>query len=240
MYLPDWIQPFKEPRTEIRIINGAYYKYEVRYQYNVQKKRTDKKTVRLLGKITPDDGFVPSEKDRLRQETEQIPRVDIKTYGLYHLFDKLMSEEIASLRTFFDVKAVEKLLSFSMMRWGCQSPIKRAVHYHAHDYCSEFWSKDILSDRQISASLKYFGENREKVVEWMHSLLSNHPEMENSFVMLDSTHTPSKSDKLAINAKGYNSSFDFHKQIRLMYLFSAQLKQPVYYRLINGKGEFVI
>jgi len=42
------------------------------------------------------------------------------------------------------------------------------------------------------------------------------------------------SDHLAVNAKGYNPDFDFDKQIRLMYLFSAQMKQPVYYRLING------
>jgi transposase len=39
---------------------------------------------------------------------------------------------------------------------------------------------------------------------------------------------------LAINAKGYNPNFDFEKQIRLMYLFSVGMKQPVYYRLING------
>ena len=39
---------------------------------------------------------------------------------------------------------------------------------------------------------------------------------------------------MAINAKGYHPDFDFEKQIRLMYLFSAQMKQPVYYRLING------
>jgi len=42
MYLPDWTLPFKEPRTEIRCIKGIYYKYEVRYQYNKDKKRTDK------------------------------------------------------------------------------------------------------------------------------------------------------------------------------------------------------
>ena len=45
MYLPDWVQQFKEPRTEIRLIKGTYYKYEVRYQYSKEKKRTEKKTV---------------------------------------------------------------------------------------------------------------------------------------------------------------------------------------------------
>lgn len=234
MYLPEWVQPYKEPRTEIRLIKGTYYKYEVRYQYNKDKKRTDKITVKLLGKITQEDGFVPSDKDRLRRQSEELPNVDIKTYGLYNLFSHLLSNEITSLQKVFKEETVEKLLSFSMMRWAYQSPIKRAVRYHAHDYCSEVWSKNTLSDKQISQALKHLGENREVVVSWMRSLLGTPQSLENTFLMMDSTHTPSLSDKLSINAKGYNPSFDFSKQLRLMYLFSSKLKQPVYYRLING------
>jgi hypothetical protein len=42
MYLPEWDMPFKEASTEIRCIRGIYYKYEVEYKYNKDKKRTDK------------------------------------------------------------------------------------------------------------------------------------------------------------------------------------------------------
>jgi hypothetical protein len=48
--------------------------------------------------------------------------------------------------------------------------------------------------------------------------------------MIDSTHVTTTSNLLDINAPGYN----FDEQIRLMYMFSSGLKQPVYYRLING------
>ena len=51
---------------------------------------------------------------------------------------------------------------------------------------------------------------------------------------MDSTHQISVSENPAVNAQGYNPDFDFDKQIRLMYLFSAQMKQPVYYRMVNG------
>jgi transposase len=44
----------------------------------------------------------------------------------------------------------------------------------------------------------------------------------------------SASEHLEVNAKGYNNSFDFGKQLRLMYLFSAKMKLPVYYRLLGG------
>jgi transposase len=68
----------------------------------------------------------------------------------------------------------------------------------------------------------------------MKTLLNDIPENEQNFVLMDSTHSLSASSNLAVNVKGYNPDFNFEKQIRLMYLFSAQMKQPVYYRLING------
>ena len=69
----------------------------------------------------------------------------------------------------------------------------------------------------------------------MRALLSDVSDDEQHFVLMGSTHTLSVSEHIAINAKGYNPDFDFEKQIGLMYLFSAHMKQPVYYRLVNGK-----
>jgi hypothetical protein len=63
MYLPNWVQKFKEPHTEIKRIKNGFYKYEIAYAYSKEKKRTEKKTIRLLGKITEKDGFIPSAKD---------------------------------------------------------------------------------------------------------------------------------------------------------------------------------
>jgi transposase len=234
MYLPEWVHKYKEPRTEIKWIKNNFYKYAVEYIYSKEKKKTEKKTIRLLGKITEKEGFIPSQKDILRQKSEELPQVDIKTFGLYNLFSDLMSDEIRSLHDAFGSDVAERLLSFSMMRWAYQSPIKRASYYHSHDFCSEYWSKKSISDKIVSDNLKYLGERREKVVAWMQGLLGETKEKDPNYVMLDSTHTLSASENLAINAKGYNSSFDFDKQIRLMYLFSAQMQQPVYYRLING------
>jgi len=234
MYLPEWIDQYKEPRTEIKKINERYYKYEVKYVYNKEKKRTEKKTIRLLGKITEEEGFIPSEKDELRKRNEQLPVIDIKTFGLYFLFSTLMEKEILTLKNTFDDYLAGALLSFSMMRWGYRSPIKRAGNYHSHDFVSEELFTNALSDKCISHTLRTIGENREKVVCWMKGLLDEFPEEGKNFVMMDSTHTQSLSESLNINAIGYNPDFTFEKQVRLMYLFSAKMKQPVYYRMING------
>ena len=234
MNFPEWVLRHKEPRTEIKRINNCFYKYEVSFVYNSEKKKTDKKTIRLLGKITEEGGFIPSSKDALRQKSEEVPQVDIKTFGVFNLFSDLLKEEIPSMPETFGSEEAERMLVFSMMRWAHQTPIKRAPYYHSHDYCSEQWATKAMTDKIISLNLRYFGENREKVAGWMKSLITDIPENERNFVLMDSTHTLSVSEKLSINAKGYNPDFSFEKQIRLMYLFSAQMKQPVYYRLING------
>ena len=163
MYLPDWIQKYKEPRTEIKRIKNGFYKYEVAFVYSKTKKKTEKKTIRLLGKITEEDGFIPSSKDTFRRKSEELPQVDIKTFGVFNFFSDLMKEEIASLKEVFGIEQTERLLSFSMMRWAYQTPIKRATYYHSHDMCSEEWATRTMSDKIISLNLRCFGENREKV-----------------------------------------------------------------------------
>jgi hypothetical protein len=129
----------------------------------------------------------------------------------------------------FKDEVADKLLSFSMMRWAYQSPIKRASNYHVHDFCLQVWSTRSISDKLISDSLKFAGENREAIVEWMSLMLSKSACGNNNFVMMVSTHASTVSEQIYINTKGYNPSHDFNEQIRLMYLFSSQMKQPVYY-----------
>lgn len=235
MALPEWVRKFKEPKTEIKAIKGGYYKYAVEYKYNAQRKRTDKITGVLLGKITEKDGFVPSDKNKLRTEKIKSSQIDIKNFGLYHLFSTLMKGEIEALQAFFPKETCEVLFAFAMFRWAYNTPIKRTPYYYNHDFCSQIFGRMSVDDKLVSDTLKSVGEHRTAVVEWMKSLLgASNSETIEQFVMMDSTHLVSKSDLLTVNAKGYNPNFDFDRQVRLMYLFAAGTQQPVYYRLING------
>jgi hypothetical protein len=230
MKLPEWVVPFKEPHTAIKLIKGGYYKYEVSYRYDPSKKRTIPISGVLLGKIT-EDGFIPSGKHILRTKQEVI-KVDIKTFGVYAIFETVLKEEIQSLREVFGSDIAEGLLFFAMMRWAYQTPIKRVLFYQSHDYSSEQWNVGVrLSDKYISSLLKFVGENREMVLSWLRIFL---PSCSDNFVLMDSTHIMSSSGQLAVNAKGYNGTGDFGKQVRLMYLFQAKLSRPIYYRLVNG------
>ena len=234
MSLPAWVQKFKEPKTEIRYIKGTYYKYAVAYRYNAEKKRTDKITLELLGKITEQGGFVPSPKKVIKDGANSLPVVDIKTYGVYNLFSSLLAEDCTSLLALFPASIGETLLTVAMMRFAYQHPIKRMPYQHAHDYSSLHWSAKGIDDKVITASLKHVGENRQLLLNWMKSRLELKENLQDRFVMIDSTHIPTLSEHLSVNAMGYNPQHSYDPQIRLMYIFSAQMQQPVYYRLING------
>lgn len=231
--MPPWVLQFKEPRTEIRKIKGGYYKYAVAYKYNSEKKRTDKVTKELLGKITEEGGFVPSPKQTIREQAT-VSSVDIKTYGVYKLFSSLLAEDCDSLLTLFPKDISHTLLVAAMMRFAYQHPIKRMPFQHGCDYSSNAWATEGINDKDVTAALKHVGQNRAVVLEWMKGRLGVKPPTDNTFVMIDSTHIPSLSEKLHANAVGYNPQRSYDPQIRLMYIFSAQMKQPVYYRLVNG------
>ena len=156
-------------------------------------------------------------------------------YGVYGLFSELLDEEIRGMKTLFDTKNLEVLLSAAMMRFAHEAPIKRMQRLHHHDYCSLFWHKTALTDKTITDTLKYIGENRQLILDWMKSRIFDSPNsLPEEFVMIDSTHVTTTSNHLHINAPGYNPDKNFDEQIRLMYIFASGLKQPVYYRLING------
>ena len=194
MYLPEWVQKFKEPRTEIKKVAGGFYKYEEEYKYSVETKRTKKITKKLLGKITEKEGFVPSDKNALREKAEKIPIVDMKMYGVYKLFTSLIGNELSGLQSLFDEEISQRLLIIALMRFAFQCPIKRMQNYHAHDFCSEFWSKKGLTDKQITATLKTVGENRERLVTWMKTRLVSSEEKNADMVMIDSTHIQTLSE----------------------------------------------
>lgn len=125
MKLPEWVLLHKEPKTEIKLIKGAYYKYSVSYKYNPLKKRTDKISGILLGKIT-ENGFIKSDKNSLRESVSKND-ICIKSVGLSALFFDLLKEEFQSFKNHFSIEISEVLFAFSMARWPITLQLKEQL-----------------------------------------------------------------------------------------------------------------
>ena len=228
---PDWATKHRKPGTELRFLNGRYYLYSVSSKYDPILKRAKKITGKLLGKITRGEGFIVSSKDKLRQKSEQpvvIDNITTKEYGSQQLVLQLASKQIVALEKVFGEDA-KPLFLFSFFRLTEQSPIKNVPIYFMHSFLSEVWSQIKVSDKSISQLLRKVGGNREKIMEYQKLFVR-----EGEKVLLDMTHVITHSRQIEAAQSGYNSTMSFEPQINLMYLFSAQQHEPVYYRLLPG------
>jgi transposase len=141
-----------------------------------------------------------------------------------------MEEEFKAFKNYFSEEYAQIVFYFAMVRWAYNAPMKRTTRYYNEDFCSESFKFKAISDKNISTTLRFVGENRTKLMDWKKSLIDAKDDAKSEYLMIDSTHITSMSALLHTNAVGYNPQ----KQIRLMYIFSSELHIPIYYKAING------
>ena len=98
---PKWATKHKKKGTELRLINGRYYLYEVISKRDKEKGRARKITGKLLGKITKEEGFVESEKALLRKRKLSVSKASTKEYGVTAFIDTHLKEYKTLLRKHF-------------------------------------------------------------------------------------------------------------------------------------------
>lgn len=228
---PSWAIAHRKPGTELRLINNKYYLYKVSSKYDPILKRAKKITGKLLGRITEENGFIVSSKDELRQKIERpilVAPLTTKEFGTQQLILKLAAKQLSALEQVFSQDA-KSIFAYALFRLTEQSPIKNVHFYFTHSYISETWKDTFLSDKNISQLLRRIGANREKIIEYQKFFIRDGEK-----VLLDMTHVVTQSQQIEAAQRGYNNSMSFEPQVNLMYLFSAQQKEPVYYRLLPG------
>lgn len=229
---PSWATQHRKAGTELRYINNKYYLYEVSSKYEPAIKRARKITGKLLGKITEKDGFIASSKDKLRKIAEQpavIDNLTTKEYGTQQLLLKFAAKQYHALEKVFGDEA-KVIFAFAFFRLTEQSPIKNVPVFYMHSYLSELWKGTTITDKSISQLLRKLGANREKLIEYQKNFIQKGEK-----VLLNMTHVVTHSRQIESAHRGYNNSMSFEPQVNLMYLFSAQQHEPVYYRLLPEK-----
>lgn len=228
---PEWATSHRKPGTELRFINGKYYLYAVTSKYDPLLKRAKKITGKILGRITQADGFIISDKSKLRQKAGQpvnFDKLTTKEYGTQELVSHLAAKHISVLEKVFAQDA-KPIFLFALFRLAEQTPIKNVHFYFSHSFLSEKWKDISVSDKSISQLLRRIGSDREKIMAYQKHFIK-----EQETVLLDMTHVVTNSRQIEAAQNGYNNSMSFEGQVNLMYLFSANQHEPVYYRLLPG------
>lgn len=157
---PEWALKHKKPGAELRLIKGRYYLYEVSSKWNKEKKRAQKITGKIPGRITEDKGFCSS--DSSMQSMPPQKTLSVKTSGIGLFVESVMKEVLPALKKHFGDEA-ESLYCSSLMRLAHQSPLKNMDLHFKQDFLSETFPKVSLSDKKMTTLLKNVGEDREKI-----------------------------------------------------------------------------
>ena len=228
---PEWVLKHKQPGTEIRGLGGKYYLYKITSVWNKEKKRADKKTVAFLGTITQ-DGFISKEKSYQKHpslEEKWQSKIATKEFGASNaLLSHIAGDISVKLQELFP-SIWQEILVMSLLRFIHQCPMKNIEHLYYDSYFSNKYPDLKLTGTKISFLLQYIGAHRTEMVDFMKSFING-----GEFIIFDVTSIASSSEKLTINQPGYNSKHDFNPQINLLYIFSVDQQEPVYYRIVPG------
>jgi len=222
MPYPEWVEKQKRPGTNITCSKGKYYLYACKSVYDKEKKRSRKKTGEYLGRIT-EEGLIPP---KTKQETNG--KYSVKEYGASSTLLTMGDSIYARLKSAFP-KEADELMVLAILRLVERCPFKRVSYLYEKSFLSEIYPGLPLSSASLSGFLRSIGSKREKIVQFLNQAISG-----NEHILFDGTNIVTKSEKLDINRLGYNSHRQFDPQINLLYAFSCEQKQPVYYRIVPG------
>ena len=223
MAYPEWVEKQRKPGTSIHCIRGKYYLYEVSSVYDKEKKRARAITGAYLGRIT-EEGLIPP---RAKQQ-ESVGKYSVKEFGASAVLLEMGTQIHAKLKEVFP-KEADEMMVLAILRLVESSPFKRIGLLYERSYLSELFPGLPMSSSSLSGFLRSVGSNREKIVQFMSGMVGG-----SEHILFDGTSIITKSENMEINRLGYNSHRQYDPQINLLYAFSCEQRQPVYYRIVPG------
>lgn len=231
---PEWALKHKRAGAELKLINGKYYLYGVKSVYDKTLKRSKKVSLGILGRVTEQDGFIPSEKKLLKEKSgKTYYNKEIFTYE--YGFSRWLFSTLESDGTLDRLKVgFPTLWQFIVIMVYCRtaykSPLKNIPFYGAQSAIPGMlgW-KGKMTDQQISDSLFDLGAGQAAIHEFMRPR-----DNKNKTILMDATDIVLQSGNIALARKGYSSRMDFQPQFVLLYLYDAVSLSPLYYRLLPG------
>jgi hypothetical protein len=169
---PEWALAHKQKNTELRCLGGKYYLYAISSRWDKERKRTVKVTGKLLGRITETDGFIESEKAKLRRQQAVIKSISVKESGFYSFLKEHFGEQLSLLEKHFP-EHWKQLVAMVYGRLLHQSPLKNMFFHYSHSLMSEEFPATNISPKSISKTLRELGYKREQIVAYFKEFSSS-------------------------------------------------------------------
>ncbi len=231
---PDWALAHKKPGTELKCINGRYYLYGVKSVYDKKLKRARKISLGILGSITKEKGFIPSEKQQLKIKSSKT-YYNKQVYSLEYGFSKWLIDTLEKEGILEDLKRLfpdlwQFIVSMIYCRVAYQSPLKNIpFHLQQSDMQNLLGWGEKVNDQKISDLLFELGCREQSIHRFMQP-----KDRQTKTILIDATDIVLQSNHISLSEEGYNSRMDFYPQFVLLYLYDAISLRPLYYRMLPG------
>jgi transposase len=225
---PKWVTKHKRKGTELRFLNGKYYLYEVSSKWDPEKKRPKKITGKLLGKITQEDGFIESDKAKLRKREFTVSKLSVKEYGIVAFINSHLNEYKILLSKHFP-DHWQEILTLAYCKLVHKSALKNIEFHYLHSYLSEQYPGLSLSPKNLTLLLKQIGGVRSRITTFFKEF-----DRSNDNILFDGTDLISNSQKMELTKFGKSKKGTYDSMANIMFIFSISLQQPVYYRILPG------
>jgi transposase len=231
---PEWALTHKKPGTELKLINGKYYLYAVKSEYDKTIKRSRKISLGILGSISQEKGFIPSEKKELKEKSKKT-YMNKEVFALEYGFSKWLMDTLEQEGILSDLKYcfpdIWKFIVFMVYcRIAYQSPLKNIpFHLEQSDILNLLQWDEKLYDQKISDLLFDLGCRETTIHKFMQP-----KDKQRRTVLMDATDVILQSNQITLAQKGYNAHMDFQSQFVLLYLYDAESLKPLYYRVLPG------
>jgi len=227
---PAWALAHKKPGTELRFLNDKYYLYAYTTVYDKKKKGPKKISGKCLGRITEQQGFIPSGKRKLEQalELRNIAKPSCKEFGVSMLITQKFARSIELLSQIFP-NHWRSIIAIAYCRLVFHCPLKSIPYRLSQSFLPDLIGSKSFNEKTASGVLNAIGEMHEQKLAYMKSFIAK-----DEYLLMDATNVFSNSTLITLARKGYQRQANYDPQFNLMYIYSAKSSMPVYYRLLPG------
>ncbi len=230
---PEWATRHRRSGTELKKIKDKYYLYAVKSVYDKATKRTKKVSLGIIGRISEQDGLIPSDKEQLKTKlaAASLPLRQIwdKEYGFsLYVHQQVQREILPALKRFFP-DDWPMVIALAYCRMAYQSPLKNIPFHLSCSSLLQMLSTECPDEKTVSHTLRAIGKQRDNMTMYMRSFAQK-----DDYVLVDATDIACNSSKITLSQKGYNSDMNFEPQVTLLYIYSAKKHKPFFFRVVAG------
>ena len=158
---PQWATVHRKPGTELKRIKDKYYLYAVKSHYDKTIKKARKVSLGILGSITEKDGFIPSDKARLKQQLNSsvasITKIFDREYGFsFFINQQIQIEILPALKQHF-VDDWKMIVALAYCRILYQAPLKNIPFHLDCAALLKMLDMECPTEKTVSQALRKIG-----------------------------------------------------------------------------------